>query len=55
MTKQTFLRIDNKDNLIVALRTLDRGITVEVDGEKIKLNSENFLTYLHNFFFFFFF
>lgn len=40
MTKQTFLRIDNKDNLIVALRTLDRGTTVEVDGEKITLNSE---------------
>ena len=40
MNKQTFLRIDNTDNLIVALQPISKGTTVNLDGEVIKLKQE---------------
>ena len=40
MNKQTFLRIENTDNLIVALQTMSKGTTVNLDGEVIILKQE---------------
>jgi altronate hydrolase len=40
MNKQTFLRIENRDNLIVALQTIAEGTTVNLDGEVIELRQK---------------
>ncbi len=40
MNKQTFLRIENKDNLIVALQTIVEGTTVNLDGKPIELRQK---------------
>ena len=40
MDKKSFLQIDTRDNLIVALQPLEKGTAVEVGGRKIALNQD---------------